>query len=234
MSSVNRGGSLTPAQIGLLVLVRICYSEYRRICMHANMQPWIYRGTCMCTCIRTCASCSRNQAEHCLFIPSCDKLSNADMTTEMISRGIEQAIRLHQATVLCYRTMQPRKHICVQVRSPHKPTTTTNTPSAAKAVPTAPTPSPIEPAIRALTTSTTRPRRNDDRREERRYDNRDHRHDDKSESLRTGQLHLCRPDFYPKISTLLIFIFNIIFTTFLHKRPRHDYSSNNVCPCIPS
>ena len=103
MSSVNRGGSLTPAQIGLLVLVRICYSEYKRICMHANMQPRIYRGTCMCTCIRTCASCGRNQAEHCLFIPSCDKLSNADMTTEMIFRGIEQAIRLHQATA-CYVT----------------------------------------------------------------------------------------------------------------------------------
>ena len=68
MSSVNRGGSLTPAQIGLLVLVRICYSEYKRICMHANMQPRIYRGTCMCACICMCASCSRNQAEHCLFI----------------------------------------------------------------------------------------------------------------------------------------------------------------------
>ena len=27
--------------------------------------------------------------------PSCDKLSNADMTAEMIFRGIEQAIRLH-------------------------------------------------------------------------------------------------------------------------------------------
>ena len=103
MSSVNRGGSLTPAQIGLLVLVRICYSEYKRICMHANMQPRIYRGTCMCACICMCASCSRNQAEHCLFIPSCDKLSNANMTTEMIFRGIEQAIRLHQATA-CYVT----------------------------------------------------------------------------------------------------------------------------------
>ena len=42
---------------------------------------------------------------------------------------------------------------------------------------------------RAPTTSTTRPRRNDDRREERRYDNRDHRHDDMLESSRTGQLH---------------------------------------------
>ena len=27
--------------------------------------------------------------------PSCDKLSNTDMTAEMIFRGIEQAIRLH-------------------------------------------------------------------------------------------------------------------------------------------
>ena len=107
MSSVNHGGFLTPAQIGLLVLVRIYCSEYKRICMHANMQPRIYRGTCMCTCIRTCASCGRNQAKHCLFIPSCDKLSNANMTPKMIFRGIEQAIRLHQATVLCYRTMQP-------------------------------------------------------------------------------------------------------------------------------
>ena len=70
---------------------------------------------------------------------------------------------------------------------------------------------------RAPTTSTTRPRRNEDRREERRYDNRDHRHDDRLESSMTGRLHRHRPDFYPKISTLLIFIFNIIFiTTFLH------------------
>ena len=88
---------------------------------------------------------------------------------------------------------------------------------------------------RAPTTSTTRPRRNDDRHEEWRYDNRDHHHDDRPESSRTGQLYRHRPDFYPKISTLLIFIFNTIFImTFLHKRPRHDYSSNNVCPCIPS
>jgi hypothetical protein len=36
-------------------------------------------------------------------------------------------------------------------------------------------------------------------------------------SSRTRQLHRHRPDFYPKTSTLLIFIFNIIFiTTFLH------------------
>ena len=42
---------------------------------------------------------------------------------------------------------------------------------------------------RAPTTSTTRPRRNEDRREERRYDNHDHRHDDMLESSRTGQLH---------------------------------------------
>ena len=68
-----------------------------------------------------------------------------------------------------------------------------------------------ERLCRAPTTSNTRPRRNDDRREERHYDNRDHRHDDRLESSRTGQLHHRRPDFYPKISTLLIFIFNIIF-----------------------
>jgi len=42
---------------------------------------------------------------------------------------------------------------------------------------------------RAPTTSTTRLRRHDDRREERRYDNRDHSHDDRSKSSRTGQLH---------------------------------------------
>ena len=41
----------------------------------------------------------------------------------------------------------------------------------------------------APTTSTTRLRRHDDRREERCYDNRDHSRDDKSESSRTGQLH---------------------------------------------
>ena len=64
---------------------------------------------------------------------------------------------------------------------------------------------------RTPTTSTTRLRRNDDRREERRYDNCDHSHDDRSKSSRTGQLHRHRLDFYPKISTLLLFIFNIIF-----------------------
>jgi len=42
---------------------------------------------------------------------------------------------------------------------------------------------------RAPTTSTTRLRRNDDRHKERRYDNRDHSHDDRSKSSRTGQLH---------------------------------------------
>ena len=69
---------------------------------------------------------------------------------------------------------------------------------------------------RAPTTSTTRPRRKDDRHKERRYDNRDHHHN-RPKSTRTGQLYRHRPDFYPKINTLLIFIFNIIFiTTFLH------------------
>ena len=69
---------------------------------------------------------------------------------------------------------------------------------------------------RASTTSTTRPRRNDDRHKERRYDNRDHHHN-RPKSTRIGQLYRHRSDFYPKISTLLIFIFNIIFiTTFLH------------------
>ena len=47
----------------------------------------------------------------------------------------------------------------------------------------------LERLRRAPTTSTTRLRRNDDRREERRYDNRDHSHDDRSKSSRTGQLH---------------------------------------------
>ena len=46
-----------------------------------------------------------------------------------------------------------------------------------------------EQLCRAPTTSTTRLRRNDDRREERRYDDRDHSHDDRSKSSRTGQLH---------------------------------------------
>ena len=47
----------------------------------------------------------------------------------------------------------------------------------------------LERLYRAPTTSTTRLRRNDDRREERRYDNHDHSHDDRSKSSRTGQLH---------------------------------------------
>ena len=53
----------------------------------------------------------------------------------------------------------------------------------------APTTRPCRPhpkrLHRAPTTSTTRPRRNDDRHEERRYDNRDHRHN-RPESSRTG------------------------------------------------
>ena len=51
---------------------------------------------------------------------------------------------------------------------------------------------------RAPTTSTTRLHRNDDRREERRYDNRYHSHDDRSKSSRTGQLHRHRSDFYQR------------------------------------
>ena len=47
----------------------------------------------------------------------------------------------------------------------------------------------LERLYRAPTTSTTRLRRNDDRREERRYDNRDHSHDDRSKGSKTGQLH---------------------------------------------
>ena len=50
---------------------------------------------------------------------------------------------------------------------------------------------------RAPTTSTTRPRRNDDRREERLYDNRDHRHN-RPKSTRTGQLYHHRLDFYQR------------------------------------
>jgi len=74
----------------------------------------------------------------------------------------------------------------------------------------------LERLCRAPTTSTTRPRRNDDRHEERRYANRDHHHN-RLKSTRIGQLYRHRPDFYPKITTLLIFIFNIIFImTFLH------------------
>jgi len=49
------------------------------------------------------------------------------------------------------------------------------------------------------------PHRNNDRREERRYDNRDHCHDNKSKNSRAKQFCHHRPDFRPKISTLLIF-----------------------------
>jgi hypothetical protein len=49
-----------------------------------------------------------------------------------------------------------------------------------------------------------------DRREERRYNNRDHHHHDWLESSRARQFHRHRPVFYPKISTLPIFIFNTI------------------------
>ena len=59
---------------------------------------------------------------------------------------------------------------------------------------------------RAPTTSTTRLRRNDDRREERRYDNRDHSHGDRPKSSRTEQLHRDQPDVYAKI----IFLNNAI------------------------
>jgi len=43
----------------------------------------------------------------------------------------------------------------------------------------------------ALTTS-----RNNNHREERRYDNRDHRHDNKSKSSRAKQFHHHQPDFH--------------------------------------
>ena len=71
--------------------------------------------------------------------------------------------------------------------------------------PRRPRPRP-EQLRRAPTTSATRPRRNDDRREERRYDNRDHSHGDRPKSSRTGQLHRDQPDVYPKI----IFLNNAI------------------------
>ena len=45
--------------------------------------------------------------------------------------------------------------------------------------------------------STTKPRRNNDRRKERRYDNRDHSHDDRSKSSRTGRKDACM--YYDKI-----------------------------------
>ena len=59
---------------------------------------------------------------------------------------------------------------------------------------------------RAPTTLATIPRRNDDRCEERRYDNRDHSHGDRPKSSRTGQLQRDQPDVYPKI----IFLNNAI------------------------
>ena len=43
------------------------------------------------------------------------------------------------------------------------------------------------------------------RRKKRRYSNRDHRHDNTSESSRARQFCHHRPDFHPKLSTLLIF-----------------------------
>ena len=109
---------------------------------------------------------------------------------------------------------EPRR--AIQRAMTSRPQTTRPRPERLRRAPTT-RPRP-ERLRRAPTTSTTRPRRNDDRREEWCYDNHDHSHDDRSKSSRTGQLHRHRSDFYPKISTLLIFIFNIIFiTTFLHK-----------------
>ena len=130
------------------------------------------------------------------------KLSDVNM---IAFRGTDAASDLHWASRLDY-LLRPRR--------PRQPRTTSTTSRAALPSsdhvdygPRRPRPEQLR---RAPTTSITRPRRNDDRHEERRYDNRDHRHD-RSESSRTGQLHHRRSDFYPKISTLLIFMFNIIF-----------------------
>ena len=87
---------------------------------------------------------------------------------------------------------EPRRPCPEQLR--RAPTTSTTTTSRAAPPsfdhvdhgPRRPRPEQLR---RAPTTSTTRLRRNDDRREERRYDNRDHSHDDRSKSSRTGQLH---------------------------------------------
>ena len=124
---------------------------------------------------------------------------------------------IHQANhPSCLASLdEPSSELTEPSSEPRRPQTTSTTfraaPPSSDHVDHGPRRPRPERLCRAPTTSTTRPHRNDDRREERRYDNRDHRRDDKSESSRTGQLHRHRPDFYPKISTLLIFIFNIIF-----------------------
>ena len=129
--------------------------------------------------------------------------------------------RLRAYTLLTPTTelieLRPRRPRLEQLHRAPTTSTTDHVPSSSTELQPRPRRPRPEQLRRAPTTSTTRPRRNDDRREERRYDNRDHSHDDRSKSSRTGQLHHRRPDFYPKISTLLIFIFNTIFiTTFLH------------------
>ena len=108
------------------------------------------------------------------------------------------------------------RHDSARCRAPTTSTATTSTTS--RAAPPSSDHQTTRPRPERLRRApTTRPRRNDDRHEERRYDNHDHRHN-MSKSTRIGQLHHRRPDFYPKISTLLIFIINTIFiTTFLHK-----------------
>jgi hypothetical protein len=68
----------------------------------------------------------------------------------------------------------------------------------------------VRAAKRAARTPTTCRVAMTDRREERRYNNRDHRHHDWLESLRARQFHCHRPVFCPKISTLPIFVFNTI------------------------
>jgi len=101
-------------------------------------------------------------------------------------------------------------------RAPTTSTTSRAAPPSSDHIDHGPRRPRLERLYRAPTTSTTRPRRNDDRREERRYDNHDHHHN-RPKSTKIGQLYRHRPDFYPKISTFLIFIFNIIFITmYLH------------------
>jgi len=117
-------------------------------------------------------------------------------------------------------TTRPRRPRPERLRRAPTTSTTRPRPERLRRAPTTSITRPRRPRPERLrqapTTSTTRPCRNDDRHEERRYDNHDHRHN-RPKSTRIRQLYRHRPDFYPKISTLLIFIFNIIFITmFLH------------------
>ena len=87
----------------------------------------------------------------------------------------------------------------------------------------------------AQTTRSDRLPCHNDRREERRYTDRDRRHDDRPESSRAGQFHRRRLDIMSKDKYLFIYEYLINFHHDISSYySLHDYSPNDFSLCIPS